>query len=112
MQGLAALKGTKVTFTVEKSKRYITGSIQTFDNIFEGKRINGFSFPFSFFFAVSQFRVCILQRTHFKANYVTTPREGCPNPKAPPNAAHKCVLLFPVFGGCTASHIPRFFAHP
>ena len=25
------------------------------------------------------------------------------NPKAPPNAAHKCSLLFPVFGGRTAT---------
>ena len=28
-----------------------------------------------------------------------TPHEDCPNPKAPPNAAHKCGLLFPLFGG-------------
>ena len=51
--------------------------------------------------AVSQFRVCVLRRPHLKANYVTA--------KAPPTAANKCGLLFPVFGRCT-SHIPRFVA--
>ena len=45
----------------------------------------------------------ILQEEHLKANYVTTPRKGCPNLKAPPDAAHKCVFLFSLFGGCTAT---------
>ena len=40
---------------------------------------------------------------HLKANYVTMLREGCPSSKAPPNAAHRCGLLFPLFGGCTAT---------
>ena len=53
--------------------------------------------------AVSQFRVCILRRPHLKANYITTPCEGWPNSKAPPNAAHKCGLLCPLLGGCTAT---------
>ena len=43
------------------------------------------------------FRVCI-----HELNNVITPRKGCPNSKAPPNAPHKCGLLFPLFGGCTA----------
>ena len=45
----------------------------------------------------------ILQRPHLKANYVTMARKGCPNLKAPPNAPHKCGILFPLFGGCTAT---------
>ena len=53
--------------------------------------------------AASQFRVCILQWPHLKASYITTLHEGCLNSKAPPNAPHKCGLLFPLFGGCTAS---------
>ena len=48
---------------------------------------------------------------HLKANYVTTPREGCPNSKAPPNAGHKCGLLLPVTGGCTAT-ILRGLTYP
>ena len=46
---------------------------------------------------------------HLKANYVTTPREGCTNWKTPPNAAHEC-SFFSLF--LEASHIPRFFARP
>ena len=42
-------------------------------------------------------------RPHLKANYVTTLRKGCPNLKAPPNAAYKCVLLSPLFGGHTTT---------
>ena len=57
---------------------------------------------------VSRFRGCILGRMNLKANYVTTPREGCPNSKAPPNAAYKCSLLF---GGCTAT-ILRSLPYP
>ena len=38
-------------------------------------------------YTVPQFKVCILWRTHLKSNYVTMPREGCPNSKAPSNAA-------------------------
>ena len=49
--------------------------------------------------AVSKFRVCIIRRLHLKAIFVTTPHEGWPSPKAPPNAAHKCGLLFPLFRG-------------
>ena len=56
---------------------------------------------------LSQFRVCILRRPHLKANYVITPREGCHNLKAPPNAAH----LFPLFGGCTIT-ILRGLTYP
>ena len=41
--------------------------------------------------AVSQFRVCILQMSIWRANM----SQCCM--KAPPNAAHKCVLLFPCF---------------
>ena len=58
---------------------------------------------FLFTLAVCQSRGCILQRPHLKANYVTMPREGCSNPRAPPNAAHNCGLLFPLFGGCMAT---------
>ena len=47
--------------------------------------------------AVSQFRVCILRRPPLKANYLTMPPEGCPNPKTPPNAAHKCSFFSPSF---------------
>ena len=59
---------------------------------------------------------CLLQglhpsEEHLNANYVTTLREGCPNLKAPTNAAHKCGLLFPVFGGCTAT-ILRGLTYP
>ena len=36
--------------------------------------------------AVSQFRVCILLRSYLKANYIITPREVCPNLKAPLDA--------------------------
>ena len=49
-----------------------------------------------------------------KTNYVTTMHEGCPNPKAPPNAAHRC-SVFSLFledaplQSVVASHIPRFF---
>ena len=43
---------------------------------------------------------------HLKADYVTTPHESCPNSKPPPNAASKCGLLFPLFGGCTATILP------
>ena len=42
-------------------------------------------------FAVSQFRVCILQRPHLKANNIT----------AVP--IRRLLLLFPLFGGCTAT---------
>ncbi|XP_036979489.1 uncharacterized protein LOC119033462 isoform X1 [Acanthopagrus latus] len=38
-------------------------------------------------------RVCILQRPQLKANYVTTLRKGCPNSKAPPNAAFFSLVL-------------------
>ena len=60
--------------------------------------------------AVSQFRVCILRRMHLKANYITTPCEGCPNSKAPPNAAFFSLFLedAPLLS-FVASHIPRFF---
>ena len=34
---------------------------------------------------------------------VSTPLEGCPNLKDPPNAAHNWGLLLPLFGGCTAT---------
>ena len=51
--------------------------------------------------AVSQFRVCILQKEHLKANYVTTPRKGC----------LQMLLLSPVFGGCTAM-IHRGLTYP
>ncbi|KAK0149513.1 hypothetical protein N1851_009769 [Merluccius polli] len=53
----------------------------------------------------------ILRSTHLKADYVITPREGCRNSKAPSNAAFKCVLLFPLFGGCTAT-ILRSLPYP
>ena len=33
---------------------------------------------------------CCVSIQHLKANYITTPRKGCPTPKAPSNAAHKC----------------------
>ena len=61
--------------------------------------------------AVSQFRVCILQRPHLKANYITTLPEGCSNLKAPPNAAFFSLFLedAPLLT-IVASHIPRFFA--
>ena len=67
--------------------------------------------------AVSQFRVCILQRSHLKANYVTMLHKGCPSSKAPPNAAHECTFfaLFledALLLSFVASHIPRFFARP
>ena len=29
--------------------------------------------------------------------------EGCPSLKAPSNTPYKCGLLFPLFGGCTAT---------
>ena len=50
---------------------------------------------------------------HFKADYVTTPSEGSPNPTAPPNAASFSLFLedAPLLS-FVASHIPRFFAHP
>lgn len=53
--------------------------------------------------AVSHFTGCILQRLHLKTDYSTTLPKGCPNSKAPSNAAHKCGLLFPLFGGYTAT---------
>ena len=64
--------------------------------------------------AVSQFRVCTLRRVHLKCNYITMPREGCPNSKSLPNAPHKCALLLPVFWllPFVASHMPRFIACP
>ena len=63
--------------------------------------------------AVSRFRVSILQRPHLEANYVTTPREGCPNPKAPPNPAFFSLFLEDtLLLSFMVSHIPRFFAHP
>ena len=51
---------------------------------------------------------------HLKAYYVTTPREGCSNLKARPNAAHKCSFfsLFLEDGllrSFVVSHIQRFF---
>ena len=68
-------------------------------------------------FAVCQLRVCILQRPHLETNYVTTPLEGSPHSKAPPNAAHKCSFLSLVLEHAqllffVVSHIPRFFAFP
>ena len=55
---------------------------------------------------VSQFMGCILWRTHLKDNYVTMPCEGCPNPKAPPNATQKQGLLCSLFGWCYPSRPP------
>ena len=43
---------------------------------------------------------------HLKANYVTTPREGCPSLKL-----LQMLLLLPVFGGCTAT-ILRGLTYP
>ena len=54
---------------------------------------------------------------YLKVNYITTPRGGCPNLKAPPDAAHKC-SFFSLFLedapllSFMASHIPGFFARP
>ena len=50
---------------------------------------------------------------HLKANYVTTPHEGCPNLKPPPNAAFFSLVLedAPLLS-FLASHIPRFFVCP
>ena len=53
---------------------------------------------------------------HLKSNYVTKPCEGCPDSKAPPNAAHKCSFfsLFLEDAQLTyfvTSHSP-FFARP
>ena len=51
---------------------------------------------------------------HLKANYITTLLEGCPNSKAPPNAATNA-SFFSLFLedapllSFVASHIPRFF---
>ena len=53
--------------------------------------------------AASQVRVYILRRLHLKANYVTMLHEGISNLKALPSAAHKCCLLFSLFGGCTTT---------
>ena len=63
--------------------------------------------------AVSQFRVCILRRPHLKASYVTMLHEGCPNLKAPSNAALFSLFLedAPLLS-FMASHIPRFFVRP
>ena len=50
---------------------------------------------------------------HFKANYVTISREGCPSLKAPLNAPS--LFLFwddALLRSFVASHIPRFFARP
>ena len=55
--------------------------------------------------AVSHFRVCILQRSIWRL--ITSQR--CT--KAPPIAAHKCSLLFPLFGGCTTT-VLRGFTYP
>ena len=58
-----------------------------------------------------------MRRPHLKANHVTTPREGCPNLKAPqmqpPNATFFSLFLkdAPLLS-FVASHIPRFFARP
>ena len=45
--------------------------------------------------AASQFRVCILRRSIWRP---IMSREGCPNLKVPPDAAHRCGLIFLVFG--------------
>ena len=56
-----------------------------------------------------------LASNYNKAKYVTTACEGCPNPKAPPNIAHK-FSFFSLFLedaqllSVVASCIPRFFA--
>ena len=57
--------------------------------------------------AVSQFRGSILRSAYLKCNYVTKPREACPNSKCAPNAPHKCLLLLPVPGGHTATILHR-----
>ena len=63
------------------------------------------------------FKKLALNSGHLKANYATMPCKGCPNSKAPPNAAHKC-SFFSLFlkdaplWSFAASHIPRFFARP
>ena len=49
--------------------------------------------------AVFQFRVCILRKTHLKANYVTMTCEGCGSSKAPPDAA-----FFPCLVTATILH--------
>ena len=46
---------------------------------------------------------CIAAASLFTLAYVTTPHKGSPKLKVPPNAAHKCGLLFPLFGGCMAT---------
>lgn len=45
----------------------------------------------------SQFRGCILQMMHLKANDVTSQTEGCSNLKALSNAEHSCCTLFQFF---------------
>ena len=54
-------------------------------------------------YAVSLFRVCILWRSIWMPIISQRHAKGCPNLKAPPNAPHKCGLLFPLLGGCTAT---------
>ena len=58
--------------------------------------------------AVSQFRGSILWSVHLKCNYVTTPREACPNSKDPPNAPHKCCLLLPLPEEHTATFLQGY----
>ena len=53
---------------------------------------------------------------HLKTNYVTTPREGCPDQKAP-NAAHECSFCSLFLEDASlrsfmASNIPRVFSRP
>ena len=42
---------------------------------------------------------------HLKANYITTPREGCPNLQGSSKCSQQMLLLFPLFEGCTATII-------